>query len=210
MDVWPLRARLCARPEISPESNSVQTLQKSFGWDYKPRSLACIYAYMHAKRSEMHVKDHVVMSGFGGLWKHQINPACTKKCQSLHKSLYKLASKLQLVPKYPNCHKRFLVSQTTYVLTLRCYFSCTRTAEVTAEGHVQLMFGQQVGVREIRIETTKRTKLSNALWLNIQIKLQGTEPVCVCLCVCVCVCQCVCVRACVWILVYTSLRASCS
>ena len=123
-------------------------------------------AYMRIcmqKRSDMHVKDPVVISGFGGLWKHQINPACTKKCQSLHKSLYKLASKLQLVPKYPNCHKRFLVSQTTYVLTLRCYFSCTRTAEVIAEGHVQLMFGQQVGVREIRIETTKRTKLSNAL-----------------------------------------------
>ena len=36
---WPLRAMLCAaRLEISPESNSLQTLQKSFGWDYKPRS----------------------------------------------------------------------------------------------------------------------------------------------------------------------------
>ena len=30
MDGWPLYARLSARPEISPESNSVQTLQKSF------------------------------------------------------------------------------------------------------------------------------------------------------------------------------------
>ena len=37
-DGWPLRARLYARPEISPESNSVQTLQKSFGGDCKPTS----------------------------------------------------------------------------------------------------------------------------------------------------------------------------
>ena len=38
MDVWPLCARLCARPEISPELNSLQTLQKSLGWGYKARS----------------------------------------------------------------------------------------------------------------------------------------------------------------------------
>ena len=31
--------RLCACPEISPEQESVQTLQKSFGWGYKPQSL---------------------------------------------------------------------------------------------------------------------------------------------------------------------------
>ena len=31
MEGWPLRPRLCARPQISPESNSVQSLQKSFG-----------------------------------------------------------------------------------------------------------------------------------------------------------------------------------
>ena len=38
----PLRARLCDRPGISPESNSGQTLQKSFGWDYKQRPPVCI------------------------------------------------------------------------------------------------------------------------------------------------------------------------
>ena len=38
MNGWPLRARLCASPEISPESKSVQTLHKSLGWNYKPRS----------------------------------------------------------------------------------------------------------------------------------------------------------------------------
>ena len=42
MDVWPLHTRLCAHPEISPESNSVQTPQKSFGSDYKPMSSVCI------------------------------------------------------------------------------------------------------------------------------------------------------------------------
>ena len=32
---WPLRARLCTCPEISPESNSVSCrLYKSLGWDY--------------------------------------------------------------------------------------------------------------------------------------------------------------------------------
>ena len=38
MDGWPLLDRLCAHPEISLESNSVQTPQNSFRWDYKPRS----------------------------------------------------------------------------------------------------------------------------------------------------------------------------
>ena len=41
MDRWPLSSRLCARPEIFPELNSVQTLQKKkkkskkIGRDYK-------------------------------------------------------------------------------------------------------------------------------------------------------------------------------
>ena len=30
-------------PEISPESNSVQTLQKPFGRDYKPRCSVCMH-----------------------------------------------------------------------------------------------------------------------------------------------------------------------
>ena len=52
MDGWPLHTRTCTHLEISPETNSVQTLQKSF---YKvPR------VYMHAKNSRMHVKDPVV------------------------------------------------------------------------------------------------------------------------------------------------------
>ena len=51
---------------VSPEWNPVQTLQKSFGWDYKPRSSVCIRGQ----------KDHIrtlkilrCLSGFGGLWK---------------------------------------------------------------------------------------------------------------------------------------------
>ena len=35
MDGWLLCAQLCAWPEIPLESNSMQSLQKSFGWGYK-------------------------------------------------------------------------------------------------------------------------------------------------------------------------------
>ena len=41
-------ARLCARPNISPESNSVQTLRKSFGWDYKTRRRRR-YPHLHTR-----------------------------------------------------------------------------------------------------------------------------------------------------------------
>ena len=40
MDGRPLRARLCARPEISPESNSVQTPQD----ETVDRGSPCVYA----------------------------------------------------------------------------------------------------------------------------------------------------------------------
>ena len=39
-------ARLCTCPEISSESNSVQTKKKSFKWDYELRSAMCIYICM--------------------------------------------------------------------------------------------------------------------------------------------------------------------
>ena len=41
MDGWLLCARLCTCLEISPESSSVKTLWKFFGWDY--RSPMCIH-----------------------------------------------------------------------------------------------------------------------------------------------------------------------
>ena len=66
-------ARLCTRLEISVESNSVQTLQKSFGWDYQLRSPW----YMHKYQICM-FKILLLMSEFGELWKNQNNPACTK------------------------------------------------------------------------------------------------------------------------------------
>ena len=44
IDGWLLCARFCPGPEISLESNSVQTLQRSFGWDYKSGS-PCVYIY---------------------------------------------------------------------------------------------------------------------------------------------------------------------
>lgn len=64
-------------PRFPPESNfvSADSTHKSFGLNYKPMS----NVYLHNK------KDHICtlkimksMSEFGGLWKHQDNPACTK------------------------------------------------------------------------------------------------------------------------------------
>ena len=57
MDGRPLRAGLCARPEISPDSNLVRTLRKTFGCDEKPRSPVRILFSMHAKRSHTHVRQ---------------------------------------------------------------------------------------------------------------------------------------------------------
>ena len=37
----------------------------------------------HAKRSHTHVKDAVVQVEFGGLWRQQNNPACTKSVRGL-------------------------------------------------------------------------------------------------------------------------------
>ena len=64
MDGRPLRAGLCARPEISPDSN----LQKTFGCDYKPRSPVRILFLRHAKRSHTHVRQ---------LWKTQSDVSMT-------------------------------------------------------------------------------------------------------------------------------------
>ena len=54
MDRWPLRARLCAQPEISLESNTVQILQQPSGWDYKPRFPVC-------KKMTKRIDDHYVL-----------------------------------------------------------------------------------------------------------------------------------------------------
>ena len=58
-DGWPLCARLSARPEISPESNSVQTLQRSADESINRGSRV----YTHAKSSHRRVKDPVVRVG---------------------------------------------------------------------------------------------------------------------------------------------------
>ena len=61
MDGWPLCARLSAHPEISPESNAAQILQKLFGQDYEPRfPLPPPPPPCMQKRSPTHVKDPVV------------------------------------------------------------------------------------------------------------------------------------------------------
>ena len=58
---------LFTHPEISPEPNSVQTQQKSFGWDYKLRPPVCI----HMKKDHICVETVWCMSEFGELWKLQ-------------------------------------------------------------------------------------------------------------------------------------------
>ena len=73
MDGWPSHARLSA--QVSPGSKSVQTLylQKSFGWDYKPRS--CVY--MYSKRLHIHAKDPVVHVRVWWIMETLKHPACT-------------------------------------------------------------------------------------------------------------------------------------
>ena len=73
MDGWPLCARLCPHPGISPQSHSVQTLQKSFGGPS-----------VHAWKKKDHIctsKNLKSMSEFDGLWKLQHNPASTKSAR---------------------------------------------------------------------------------------------------------------------------------
>ena len=77
---WPLRARLCTCPEISPESNSVSCrLYKSLGWDYTdsevPRVLRTQNWDYHVIRT---LKTCPALWEFGELWKQQNNPVCTK------------------------------------------------------------------------------------------------------------------------------------
>ena len=71
---YPMRSLSLSSPE-----NSVQILQRSFRWDYKPRSHMCI-----SMQKISHIcllKIMQTTSEFGGLWKLQNNPSCTKKCQ---------------------------------------------------------------------------------------------------------------------------------
>ena len=80
MDGWPLYAGQLFASRYFSESKSVRTLQKSFGWDYKPRSPVCIC------KEKDHIRTLKILQSmleFVGLWKHQNNPACTKKkkCQ---------------------------------------------------------------------------------------------------------------------------------
>ena len=56
MGGWLLCAQLCAWPEIPLESNSVQSLQKYFGWGYKLRPPP---VYTHAQKSHTHIEDPV-------------------------------------------------------------------------------------------------------------------------------------------------------
>ena len=71
----PLRARLCARPEISPDSNSLQSLQNEVFQRSPPPPPPCVDA--HAKRSQRpHPVIHVSSVGY---WNNQTaREACTQ------------------------------------------------------------------------------------------------------------------------------------
>ena len=72
---WPLCARLCAHPEISPESKFCADSTKVLWMRLINRGPPCLYA---CKKITLTLKILQSMSEFGGLWKQQNNPACTK------------------------------------------------------------------------------------------------------------------------------------
>ena len=76
-DGWPFWAKLCICLGISPESNSVQTLQRpSFGWGYKPKVL--LRAYTHAK--SMALYSNTRESGLAAWWRLHLQPQ-NERCQ---------------------------------------------------------------------------------------------------------------------------------
>ena len=81
-----LHARLCAHPEIYPGSDFVQTLQKSFGWNYNPRCPVCIHLCSY------------------GTEKHQNNRECTESVGVFR--VLKLNTKKQ--EQISDCHKNCL------------------------------------------------------------------------------------------------------
>ena len=127
MDGWPFRTRLCARPEISSESNSVQTLRKFFGWDYLNQGPPCVYASKKKKKkkkkkqSHTHVKDPgQSTSEFGGLWKQQNNPAGTKMTvMASFRGRWSLAE-----DEEPFCNM-LLFSFCVWIIQLFCYSSAS-------------------------------------------------------------------------------------
>ena len=76
-DGWPFWAKLCICLGISPESNSVQTLQRpSFGWGYKPKVL--LRAYTHAK--SMALYSNTRESGLAAWRRLHLQPQ-NERCQ---------------------------------------------------------------------------------------------------------------------------------
>ena len=108
MDDWPLRDRLLPGPEISPQSDSLQALQKSFRWDYKPRSFVCIRMQKERIRT---LKILQSMSEFGALWKHQNNPARTNGVRVF------IMSKLDII------RKKIKKEMFAYILHFQANFS---------------------------------------------------------------------------------------
>ena len=79
-DGWLLHARLCACLQISPESDSAQTLLCSLRWDYKLRSPLCVYTL--CKKIILCTLTILKFTlEFRGLWKQQNNPACAKSAR---------------------------------------------------------------------------------------------------------------------------------
>ena len=81
MDQQPLDARLCVCTKVSLESNSVQTLQKSFGWDLKPRPPTPT----NANRSHIQAVDPVIHVRVCWIMETPNKPAWTKNVFKLLK-----------------------------------------------------------------------------------------------------------------------------
>ena len=101
-----------------PESDPVRTLQKSFGWDYKPRS-PCVYAcknitytrqrscspcqssvhHGNTKTAQHALKVSEPSQCLSGLWKHQNSPACTKSVRA-----FTVFKQIIETPKQPSMH----------------------------------------------------------------------------------------------------------
>ena len=57
---WPLRARLCARPQKCQKSASVQTQQKSFGWEYNNNNVQLSCARELPERSHDNINQNTI------------------------------------------------------------------------------------------------------------------------------------------------------
>ena len=104
MDGWLLPARFCTHLDISRESNSAQTRQQSFEWDYKPRPPN---VYRHAERPHTHVTDPVVHTK---VWWNRETLTLSLPCLSPEKRSIKVPNLKLIRPFLPFARARERIS----------------------------------------------------------------------------------------------------